>query len=425
MTIKEQIKENDSNVRESYQIAYLLPGRPDGCTRYRMHQQMKAIAQNYRKFRVFPTTTFTMDHFYFSDILMTLQPRTPNMGKRYKVWDIAKLNNMKISVDYNDDVFNIPPSNQASIEEDTREELKEMIEKADAISVSTWPMRDVVNKYNSNIAIIPNYFDLHNYKDLLVTAEDARRRWLDRDKKTIVAYVGSANHTEDQDVFFDAITQIMRERSNVEVAVFGFASEKLEREFGSRFHLVKFTGLNSYYAEMYNMGIDILCPSLIESNFNKCKSNIKWLEGSLVGASLISSPIPAFSELGEDICHCVDWDNDIQVETMGWREAIEHLIDNPDERFEMLAKSQDWIAREWDINIGYKNWVEYITKVINGESVAGIDYTPKRKDGNDEVHSKEGIPIQGRDKAAGDDNVVTAGVAGCGGCGEAWGIGGV
>jgi hypothetical protein len=143
------------------------------------------------------------------------------------------------------------------------------------------------------------------------------------------------------------------------------------------------------------------------------------------GAAVIASPIQAYKELGEDICMTVDWGPDEQAEIMGWRECVEHLIDNPKERWERLAMSQHWMAEEWDLSVGWQSWNDFFSKVLAGESVAGLDYTPKRKvkhevqgdtsgaDCRVTVHAKHGDSGTEADAGAGCESVA-AGVA-CGG----------
>jgi hypothetical protein len=156
------------------------------------------------------------------------------------------------------------------------EMAREMIKNADALTCTVEPMREIVQQDNSNVAIIPNYFDMFNYEYLLVPPEEAEMRWKDR-KRTTVGYIGAANHTEDQEMFFNAMVPIMRERKDVDIDLFGTCPTKYMREFGeSRIHLHDYCSLDEYPPNFRSFEIDILCNPLVDDQFNHCKSNIKW-----------------------------------------------------------------------------------------------------------------------------------------------------
>jgi hypothetical protein len=380
MDIKGLIIENAENQRKAHQILYLRQSASDGCTRYRQDIPIKALANNCQEFNIGAPDKITTANFFFADLIEGLQILKTMTGQ-YPLWELVANARCKMSLDYNDDIFSIPVSNPASIDAEVLEGCHEMIAHADALTVTTTPMKQTILRDNANVAIIPNYFDMATYLALFVDANEAEARWRERGKKTIVGYVGSANHTEDQDIFFNAIAPIMRERADVEMAIMGFCSERWKNEFGARIHEQKFHPLNEYFIAFRNLEMDILCAPVMKNGFNTCKSNIKWLEGSYMGATIISSPIPSFEDLGTDMCSIVPWDKEPEIESHAWRVQIEHMIDCPTERFEMLDRSQRWMVDEWDISKGWVHWRDYFRAVLNGESVGNIDHTPRRVKG--------------------------------------------
>jgi hypothetical protein len=375
---RKKIIDNLNTQKKRNQVFYLRQSNADGCVRYRQDIPLKALSFNCDEFIIGIADKLSTTNFFFGDLMHGLQVMKLMAG-RMPLWDYARTANFKISMDYNDDIFSIPASNPARMPDEEAAGCHEMIAHSDAVSVTNAPMRQVILRDNPNVAIIPNYFDMATYINLMTTAEDAERRWRAGNKKTAVGYVGSMNHTEDQDVFFASMGPIMRERQDVEAVVMGFCSERFKNEFGSRVRVVKFQPLDDYFTALYETGLDILCVPVADNGFNKCKSNIKWMEGTYIcGAAILSSPIPSFADLGTDVCGIVSWDTDREVEAHRWREAIEHLIDNPTDRFETVDKSLAWMVDAWDISAGWPNWREYFRRVLNGESVGAIDATPKR-----------------------------------------------
>jgi hypothetical protein len=273
MDLKGLIIENSEMQRKAHQILYLRQSSSDGCTRYRQDIPIKALANNCSEFNIGAPGRLTTDNMFFADLVEGLQILKTMTGQ-YPLWELTANARCKMSLDYNDDIFSIPVSNPASIDDQSLEGCHEMIQHADGLTVTTVPMKKTILRDNANVAIIPNYFDMATYLALFVDANSAESRWKERGKKTIVGYVGSANHTEDQDVFFNALAPIMRERSDVDMAIMGFCSERWQGEFGARIHDQKFHPLNEYFIGLHNLGIDILCVPVMNNPFNKCKSNI-------------------------------------------------------------------------------------------------------------------------------------------------------
>jgi len=406
MDIRDAIKENKYKATNRDQIIFLRQAQVDGCVRYRLDMVIKSLAHYSTNFSFLVNSGIDISQLYFSDIIMGLQiSRFPDEeGLIYSVADWAKINNVRFVLDYNDDVFNIPVTNPAQkMTEKQKQVARDIIGCCDALSCTTEPMRQVIKRDNTNVAIIPNYFDMWNYRQLLVTADEVEQRWRKHNKKTVVGFIGAANHTDDQDIFYDAMTMIMRERHNVEVASFGFVPRSFYEEFGARCHMANFTTLEAYMPQFSELKVDILCIPLVNDSFNACKSNIKWLEGSHLGAACIASPIPAYKELGDSVCMLVDWNNDNPLDEIHeWRTSIEHLIDDPIERFERVHKSQELMVRDWDLAVGWVNWETYIKKVLNEESVADMDVTPRYVEvkHEEEISGKENVRVSRKSSVA-------------------------
>jgi len=69
--------------------------------------------------------------------------------------------------------------------------------------------------------------------------------------------------------------------------------------------------------------LDACIAPLADHPFNRCKSDIKWLEAALVGVPLIASPV---GQLGESIRHGIN--GLLAADTDAWEEALGSLIED-------------------------------------------------------------------------------------------------
>ena len=100
------------------------------------------------------------------------------------------------------------------------------------------------------------------------------------------------------------------------------------------------------------MQLDIGLAPLLPTEFNKCKSNIKWLEYSIAEIPGIYSPTvyqhrnfePKFGLIA-DTPDC-------------WHGAIKHLIDYPERRRELIDHSYRLMKLKFDLEKHIGKWQE-------------------------------------------------------------------
>ena len=82
--------------------------------------------------------------------------------------------------------------------------------------------------------------------------------------------------------------------------------------------------------------LDICLAPLADNAFNRCKSDLKWLEAALAGIPLVASPV---GQLGESIRHGTNgW---LADGTAAWVEGLEALIGDSTLRSRLAATARD------------------------------------------------------------------------------------
>ena len=111
-----------------------------------------------------------------------------------------------------------------------------------------------------------------------------------------------------------------------------------------------------YKLKLANIDIG-LCP-LVDNQFNRNKSAIKWMEYSVVGAATIASNIPPYSTV---IKH---GETGLLVNDDEWVEAMDMLIKDVKKRKQLAAKAFDDIYENHNADKKAYLWLEAYESVL-------------------------------------------------------------
>lgn len=187
----------------------------------------------------------------------------------------------KVVVDIDDNVWQIPMGNVS------RGDLKtfsnraimmiESIKACDWVTVSTEPLKLILKNINQNIAVLPNYIDPKEW-------EHKRKKH----KKVRIGWVWSPTHIPDNEEVAEALKKIhSKYKDKVEIVIFGTANNIFD------FDTINIPAVpyDKYPKTFMEAGIDISIGALADNEFNKSKSNIKWMESTMAGAAFVGSDV--------------------------------------------------------------------------------------------------------------------------------------
>jgi len=208
--------------------------------------------------------------------------------------------------------------------------IKQFIQAATVVSVSTEFLQEQYSDLNDNIVVLPNLLNdvLWQFPEKDHTQQD----------KLIIGFAGSQGHMEDLRMIEDVLLAIYAKyRNKIAFSFIGCITDQLKALPYSTF-----TEANSQYVgwstRLRNAKFDIAVVPLIDHPFNQCKSHIKWLEYSALG-------IPAiFSNLAEYKKNVIHLQTGLLVENNfdSWFTALEMLIND-----NLLAKRIGQTAKQF------------------------------------------------------------------------------
>jgi len=250
----------------------------------------------------------------------------------------------KVVVDIDDNLWQIPVGNiamgSAGQHANRIMSLTESVKCADWVTVSTAPLKEALRTLNSNIVVLPNYIDPKDWK--------FKRK---KHKKVRIGWVWSPTHIPDMFVVWDALREISK-RDDVEIVIFG-----TELQVFKDIVTTPIAGVNykEYPRVFMEAGIDISIAPLEDNDFNKCKSNIKWLESTLAGAAFIGSKVYPYKHSVKD-----GRTGYLAQNTNQWLKKLTYLIENPQKRAEMVKKAKEEVLRDYTSGECFKKFYQSI-----------------------------------------------------------------
>lgn len=265
------------------------------------------------------------------------------------------------------EVHDWQPASQMGYQEggDKRAYAISYVSFADALFVSTEPLKTYFQKllkerFNENpkIFVLPNSVDPDDWS--FISPKNINR--------TVIGWHGSVTHDEDLMLIFKEIENILKEKKDVYFEIMGGIKLEKVRDFFKAWDKnvldrVKIVGgTQKWYgfpkrlmSQTWDIGI---CP-LIDSEFNRAKSHIKWLEMSIKGIPVVASNVKPYSD---NIKH-----NKTGLIAKNPKEFGKHLrklIENKELRKELAENAKRDIEKNHLYEKNIKLWEKAIKEII-------------------------------------------------------------
>jgi len=210
-----------------------------------------------------------------------IQSCTDKNGIAY-LYQLQQENGKKMVIEC-DDYFEVNPDSPFAYEHkiyDAKFVITRSMQVADMITTTTNYLAEKLKKLNKNVVVLPNYIDTARW-DLNYLPNDTG--------KIRIGWAGSITHVDDVKLIVNPIRRICREFKNVQLVMVGdprvsalFEGLPVENMNGVPFE--------AWPSKLYSLRLDIGLAPLRDTLFNRCKSNIKWIEYSIAQIPGVYSP---------------------------------------------------------------------------------------------------------------------------------------
>lgn len=226
-----------------------------------------------------------------------------------------------------------------------------MMSLCDSVITTTQALKEELVHYSSKVIINRN---LASEELVRLSQETLKDYTQDSSKIKIGYFSGSITHNENFEIIKPAIMQILEKYPHVELHLVGYIDLPQD--------LKKYTEqiiMNDYvdWKELPRLisQMDINLAPLVDSVFNRAKSEIKWLEAALVKVPTVASHLGSFEEMISDDV------TGILVQPDEWYEKLEILIENPDKRQRIAEAAYGFVLE----NCTVKNHKDEFTESIS------------------------------------------------------------
>lgn len=193
--------------------------------------------------------------------------------------------------------------------------IRDMMSLTDGVIVSTPYLKKLYSEFNENIHVIENGIDFKVW-DAVVPPKPKKR-------PLRIGWCGAATHDEDLRFIEKVVYQVLEKYPQVEFFFKGGAPGFLIKKHERITCLNNWANPYHYPQALADEHFDIGLAPLLDNNFNRAKSNLRWLEYSALKIPTIASTMGEFKRTVKDgvtglLC----------TERQDWFNAIAKLIED-------------------------------------------------------------------------------------------------
>lgn len=272
-------------------------------------------------------------------------------------------------VEMDDNYVDVPPWNEAYNGFRNGSPFRRIgldcMRNADALMVTTPHLAQTYQDVNDNIYLIENSLDFKGDRKFVGWDKVSIRKH----SGTRIGWIGGRAHFEDLMMVAPVLREILIKYPDVTLCLVNSA---IKASCQALNHPYPFEGLkNVHYADRSvainryakfaaSFGFDIGIAPLVDCNFNRSKSNLRWLEYSALDIPTVASGVSHFTH---SIQHGKDGflikDNDLNA----WKETLEQLINEPSLRQQVGRTANKRVKADFNVRRNAPKYLRLLKKL--------------------------------------------------------------
>jgi glycosyltransferase involved in cell wall biosynthesis len=281
--------------------------------------------------------------------------------------------NKKFVMDIDDNVLSIPEYNAAYDHYNHGKAMSliavEQMKLSDALFVSTPELGRAYSKFNPNVHVVENLIDTALWR----ASSPPRHRALN------IGWVGGGTHGEDLAIAKPAILNILRDYPKAKFTCLHGAPKFFKHKDGCRMadrsmeyppciecgghdRLIwthEFKTIKKYPRWVNSHEFNIGIAPLVDNDFNRGKSNLRWLEYSAMGIPTVASRVGHFAETLKDGENVLLAENEEQFEI-----ALRRLLDDPELRDSIGKNAKREVMENWSPGKSASKYIRALESVL-------------------------------------------------------------
>lgn len=278
----------------------------------------------------------------------------------------AKKNNCKVVVDCDDNMFKIPKPSPVyetyHIGSFALDVVAKILEDTEYMTTTNsflkYEFIEWCKKRPEQIKVLPNFVDLDRYNKDNIKPKD--------NDKIIISFHGSNTHVVDlvMPEFLNGVTRIIKEFPNVEFHTTGLFLPQLKTKMGNQYKFILgHSDVYSWASELWPkmmQNADIVVAPLVQSDFSKSKSGIKFLENSAAMKPGVYEDIRQYQEFKSQDSEAL-----LLAETeYEWYRELKKLVENEQLRKDMGKRAYELVKNKYQMRDNVHLYADYFKSLI-------------------------------------------------------------
>lgn len=282
-------------------------------------------------------------------------------------------------VEVDDNYIDVPPWNEAyhgfRNGSSFRRISLDSMRNADALFVTTLHLGETYASINDNIYVIENSLDFKGDKKFIGWDKVSVRKHTG----TRIGWIGGRAHFDDLMMIAPILRDVLLDNPQVTLCLVNSAIKPSCKSLGRAY---PFEGLkNVHYADrsvpinryaqfMASFGFDIGIAPLVDCNFNRSKSNLRWLEYSALKIPAIATDISHFSQsIQSGFTGLLVDQNDLKH----WKDALILLIKDSTYRDELGRNAYKRVKADFNVAKNSPKYLRLLKQIAN-QSTVDLEY---------------------------------------------------
>lgn len=282
-------------------------------------------------------------------------------------------------LEVDDNYVDVPPWNEAFHSfkngQAYRRIALDCMRNADAVVVTTPHLARAYSSLNDNIHVVENSLDFKGDRKFVGWDTVSPRKH----KGIRLGWIGGRAHYNDLMMVAPVLREILLEHPDVTLCMVNSAiklscalmDKPYPFEGLKNVHYAdRSVAINRYAAFMASFGYDIGIAPLVDCNFNRSKSNLRWLEYSALKIPTVATDISHFRESIEpNITGVLVTDNNLQA----WKDAMKWLIEDAKVR-EMIGRAAyRKVKQDFNIERNAPKYLRLLRRIADAGSFSEME----------------------------------------------------
>ncbi len=282
----------------------------------------------------------------------------PNDARSLQAAKLLRSIGKKIVFDNDDTYKGIDAMKHREMLKEIDQHIDNFVKFADLVTCSTEYLAEEYRKINPNVVVLPNCVDPDDWPEPLKNEGN----------KVRIGITGSAALNGDFEDFKPALFEL-NQREDVQLVLFSLppkvpATEKLvqplyaeDYKFWQSLNIEwqPFVMMADYFDTLNELRLDLMVIPRKDDYFNRCKSNLKFLEASMLEIPCISQGFSdgksPYEVNPEDAKHQI-----IVSDNAKWLEAVDGLIKDKAKRRAMGLAAKEYVLNNYQIKDNIWKW---------------------------------------------------------------------